>query len=411
VTGEIDELKLLPPRRTLETIVRNAFVSALGLAGFALLAGLHWRQAIPALPIVALVCLVLLRSYRYAMYLAPFAGIGLGYLLGVAIRRLARPAGAPALVGRGPSKRRAALVELLIYALAFALVASNLHLSAYHSKQRSWMPPDLLASLFDLRVVLPPGAAVWTSWSFGYAIADVARASIFDDAGEPDAVIAQLMSRSMVTDDPMELAEIVSFVANRGRRGLEGLLSQSTSYAELLEQVARAYEPVRGEVYLLFTERMIREYAHYHYKGNWDFAAREGTVDGYEVRRCQNALPDVMVCVKAGQPNAEIDLKLGLIAERFFARKILFIEDGKVAAEIDYPHEEGFFVQVIDARDDAPYSVLFLHEPAFRSNFNQMFVLGRFDPDLYTEVYSAVPTARAFRLNPVARPDSERTGP
>jgi dolichyl-diphosphooligosaccharide--protein glycosyltransferase len=46
--------------------------------------------------------------------------------------------------------------------------------------------------------------------------------------------------------------------------------------------------------------------------------------------------------------------------------------------------------------------VYLLDEPAFESNLNQMYVLGRFDGELFEEVYNDFPYARAFRV---------RTGP
>lgn len=384
VYREIDELGRLPPARTLSEIVRSPALAAAGLAAFGLLAAAHWRCLVPVLPVLALGALGPTRAFRFTMYLAPFVGIGLGFLVSLAARRL---------VGG----RRAPLLDLAAYGLAFALVAALLGLTAWDHPRRSQTSPRLLASLIELRQQLPADAAIWTSWSFGYVIADVARAATFDDPRDPDPVIAQLMSRSMVSDDPAELAHIVSFVANRGREGLARLASGSRSYPELLESLAERAGPPPGNAYVLFVARMIDEYPAYHYKGLWDFEARTGTRDGYEIHRCERTLTDVLVCGRRAGREIVIDLARGLIAGRRFARKAVFVAQGAVRAEIDYASDDGPFVQVIEGADRS-VSVQILTESVFRSNFNQMFVLGRWDPALFEEAYARVPDARLFRL-------------
>jgi len=42
--------------------------------------------------------------------------------------------------------------------------------------------------------------------------------------------------------------------------------------------------------------------------------------------------------------------------------------------------------------------IYLLDEPAFQSNLNQMFMLGRFDSELFEEAYNEFPYARVFRV-------------
>ena len=83
----IEELKRLPPLRTLEGLTRNAGLSAAGLVCFLLLGARRWRRLVPLLPIALFGALGLLRAFRFAMYLAPLVGIGLGAALGFGLRR------------------------------------------------------------------------------------------------------------------------------------------------------------------------------------------------------------------------------------------------------------------------------------------------------------------------------------
>jgi undecaprenyl-diphosphooligosaccharide--protein glycosyltransferase len=74
------------------------------------------------------------------------------------------------------------------------------------------------------------------------------------------------------------------------------------------------------------------------------------------------------------------------------------IRSGFVEREIDYPHETDTVLQLIEPESDGLQQAYFLRGPTFRSNFNQMFLLGRFDPRMFQEVHNDFPTARAFRI-------------
>ena len=82
----------------------------------------------------------------------------------------------------------------------------------------------------------------------------------------------------------------------------------------------------------------------------------------------------------------------------------MIVQGGRVVREREYTDDRGQ-----RATDDGDRSrrrevagVYLLDEPAFESNLNQMFVLGRFDRELFEEVFNDFPNARAFRV---------RTGP
>jgi dolichyl-diphosphooligosaccharide--protein glycosyltransferase len=43
---------------------------------------------------------------------------------------------------------------------------------------------------------------------------------------------------------------------------------------------------------------------------------------------------------------------------------------------------------------------LFLTEEVYHSNFNQMYLLGKYDPTRFEEIYDDFPETRTFRLKP-----------
>jgi len=79
----------------------------------------------------------------------------------------------------------------------------------------------------------------------------------------------------------------------------------------------------------------------------------------------------------------------------------VIIDGGRVVREREYERTATLTVELIFEADTVK-AVYLLDEPAFESNLNQMFVLGRFDAARFDEVFNDFPYARAFRV--LARP-------
>ena len=77
----ISEAKRVPMSEVLKHVLSHPYTGWLGFLGFAALALLRWRNLVPLLPMLALGLLGFQSSHRFVKFLAPFIGIGLGYLL------------------------------------------------------------------------------------------------------------------------------------------------------------------------------------------------------------------------------------------------------------------------------------------------------------------------------------------
>jgi hypothetical protein len=78
-------------------------------------------------------------------------------------------------------------------------------------------------------------------------------------------------------------------------------------------------------------------------------------------------------------------------------RRAVIVEHGHVLRERDYAGAAGLTVEVI-VEGRTVKAVYLLDEPAFRSNLNQMLVLGRFDTARFEETLNDFPYARVFRV-------------
>ena len=87
---------------------------------------------------------------------------------------------------------------------------------------------------------------------------------------------------------------------------------------------------------------------------------------------------------------ANIDLIKGKINNHDNLRRIVFIRDGKVFREKKFSNKDGFTLQMV-VLGNRIIEVQLIKEAVFSSNYNQMFMLGRFRKDLFDEINNSYP--------------------
>jgi dolichyl-diphosphooligosaccharide--protein glycosyltransferase len=391
---EIAELQPVSLRDALARVLDPPGLALLGLLAFLVFAVRHWRATIPLLPLIALGALGLFRSVRFLMYLAPFVGIGYGYAFTLLFR-----AGARALRrgAAGAAPHPSAAGELLLYALGLLAFAPMLSSTAYARAPQPRIGVDLIASLQALKAQLPARSAVAHSWGHGYLVGDVTGAATLNDGELLDPVVEQLLDRGLVSPDPRALHVVLGFLAAHGRAGVDRALEEVSDYRALLARIATDAATPRDPLYLLLTDKMAREFSHYFRKAYWDFSSERGPSEGYDFRSC-HPLPDGRLqCEKTARPPLLVDPERGTINGGHAVKKFVRVRAGAVVEELDHPIEGGLYLQLIEAHDEAPWELHLLKRAVFETNFNQMFVLGRYDPALFRSVHDAFPVARAYR--------------
>jgi len=78
-------------------------------------------------------------------------------------------------------------------------------------------------------------------------------------------------------------------------------------------------------------------------------------------------------------------------------RRLIFIKNGQVIREQKFGHAQGFTLQLIVAGKNI-VEVQLIDEVVFHSNYNQMFLLGVYEKDLFEETYNASPLSRLYRV-------------
>lgn len=385
VMQSVAELQPLSLRDALSTILANGDAAAAGLLAFAVFAVLRWRQIIPLLPLLLLGIGTLLGTQRFGMYLAPFAGLGLGVLLCVIVY-----AGGEKLLGRRdlPAVQVAAFATVLVTFL-FWLAPKTAITQPY----RPALAPEVQAAIERLAEAVPADARIWTWWDTGFAIAYLSGRAVYHDGGAQDTPQTNLIARSFAATDPNVLRGLVRFVDAEGNAGIARLGRDAKSLDGLIDAaVAFDASPGAAPVYVLYTADMI---------GKWPamrtIAGLQPGASRYMSRQialdCSARDGNVMRCA-----DGDINLGTGRVGDRLALTKTVFIEDGELLQSIDYPGSpDGWYLQVL-LRDRQPYAVYLLDEAAFRSNLNQMYMLGRFDARLFDQILNDFPAARLFRV-------------
>ncbi len=444
----ISEVDHVPMNEVFKRILSNTLFAWAGFLAFLGLAVLRWKVLLPLVPILALGLLSFQSSNRFIMYLGPFVGIGLGWILSLGIEVLFYVLPRKHPEGTGKKKKKGAVVSRQV---AGSLWASFFN-SAMEDKENkesngvaakstnnangkdfqsfkvskfqsigwwnwtrqgflysgmglfflgissqtaiSFVPgpsihPRLYATFLKVKNRVPEDSALLTWWDYGYAITDATGLATFHDGGDQKSPKTYFTARGLISSDAKELYDITQYLATEGNRGIA---ENNTSPENLLQAVRNPKQKPWNPIYLFFTADMTGKYGAISKLGSWDIVNGGSQPRGYQNLACNNISNEKMNC-----RGASIDLKAGKINNQVPLRRLVFIRDGQVFREQEFGHAQGYTLQLlVDGRQIV--EVQLIDEKVFRSNYNQMFLLGRYRKDLFEESYKAFPFSRLYRV-------------
>ena len=423
VWSTISEARSLPWPEALQQTVQRADLAVIGLGAFALFAAWRWRAMAALSPILLLGVLGLLSSRRFIPYLAPFVGIGWGLIVCRITRALLdrlggkpdQPSAAPqgSRSAEGLRAARSLLITPLFQAgVAYAAVIAVFFvwLAPRPAKEialRPAIPAPVFRNLQILAQRLPAQSRMWTWWDNGFAIVDATGFGVYHDGAAQYTPQTNLIAASFVESDARAMHEIIAFVDREGNQGIRRLAASAKSFNDLLTRARRVSPgPPDAPVYVLYTPDMLLAYPAMRFLGAADQGAapQRGSV-GIRWLPCDRLVDDKAYC--AGQifdlRTGSIELQRGAsgpTAKPVSLRRTVMVEGGRSVRRRDYADkpDNGQLTLEIILTAGKVAGIYLLDEPAFESNLNQMFVLGRFDGALFEEVYNDFPHARAFRV-------------
>jgi undecaprenyl-diphosphooligosaccharide--protein glycosyltransferase len=409
----ISEVDHVPMNEVLRRMLSNTTLDWIGFLGYFGLAIFKWRVLLPLLPMLALGVLSFQSSNRFIMYLAPFIRIGLGWLLqlgiewifmlwarmkrenidkkGVAIKGAKNGANINHHRDTEGTKNKwwdwSSQVTLYLgMGVFFWLISGQTAISFVPGPS---IHTGLYATFLEVKKRVPENAALLTWWDYGYAITDATGLATFHDGGGQQSPKTFFIARGLISSDQDELYDITQYLATESNRGIA---ENNTSAEALMTAVRNPTIKPWDPIYLFFTADMTGKYGAISKLGSWDIVKGGSKPRGYQNMACNKITNEEMNC-----RGAKIDLKAGKINNQVALKRMVFIRDGQVLREQAFGHAQGYTLQLMVAGQQI-VEVQLIDEVVFRSNYNQMFLLGRYREDLYEETYNAFPFSRLFKV-------------
>jgi len=442
----ISEVDHVPMIEVFRRVLSNHLFDWAGVIGFCGLVVFRWRVLLPLLPMLALGLLSFQSSNRFIMYLAPFIGIGLGFIINLGIEVLFYFLPWKRVEGMGKNKKKGSVEKrhgsgslwdsLFNYAMEdeedkesngiAAKITNNAKGEDFQSFKVSkfqnidwwnwtrqgvlyfgmglffWgissqtaiffvpgpsIHPRLYATFLEVKNRVPKDSAILTWWDYGYAITDATGLATFHDGGGQKSPKTYFIARGLISQDADELHDITLYLATAGNRGI---IENNTSPKALLQAVRNPEQKPWNPIYLFFTADMTGKYGAISKLGSWDIEKGGSQPRGYRNLTCTKFTNEKMNC-----RGAIIDLKAGIINNQIALRRIVFIREGQVIKEQEFAHTQGFSLQLLLVGRQI-VEVQLIDEEVFRSNYNQMFLLGRYRKDLFDETYNVFPFSRLY---------------
>ncbi len=407
VLTTISEVEKFSFDRVLGNILNNSIFGITGLIAFLCFIVYRWRALLPLFPMLALGLLSFHSSNRFTMYLAPFIGIGLGWMLQIVIESvfhlIAKFFGLKKvreIKGEGNKGKESAwqisdidwfawarqVILYLVMGVLFWLISGQTAISYVPGPS---IHARVYETFFKVKEQVPENSALLTWWDYGYAITDATGLATFHDGSSQNSPKTFFVAKSLISSAQDELYQFSQFLSTAGNHGIA---KNNSSPEALLKAVRNPEHKPWDPIYLFFTADMTGKYGAISKLGSWDIKKGGSKPRVYQNLECNKITNKEINC-----RGAKIDLKAGFINNQLALRRIIFIRNGKVLREQKFTHDQGFTIQLIVVGKNI-VQVQLIDETVFSSNFNQMFLLGQYREDLFEEVYNAFPFSRLYRF-------------
>ncbi len=388
----ISELQRLSFKEVLRNVIFSFPLGFIGLLGSFIFFIFNLRKTIFILPYFGIGLLSFFSGARFAMYLAPFIGIGISYILYLVFNRLF-----PYSALFKEEEKQKIMVHLLgtiIFILILWIQKPVLGLTSF---PKVFSP--LVKDMVYLKNHTPENSAIWTWWDYGYAFQLYSRRATFHDGGSQGTPKTYFIARSFTTSDPKEAWYITSFISNYGLTGIAKKLLEGISAKELVERVEKGEyaKEIKTPVYWVFTGDLFGKFAWIHYFGSYNFDIKKGVFGRIIVpNECRIFNKNFINCegghLSIDFSNGIITTPTGVITiKRFYLKTPNRIFHKKF-------FDKGYIVEITSGKNNQGIQVFITKENVFKTLFNQMFILRNYDPKYFKLILDDFPYMVVYRV-------------
>ncbi|MCG6552652.1 MAG: hypothetical protein L7F77_10020 [Candidatus Magnetominusculus sp. LBB02] len=371
---QVTELQHASASEVFAYVIKEPAVSAIGFFAFIAFIFYNFKKALPILPVFFIGLMSFQWANRFAMYLAPFIGVGFGYLITVSVSALT-----------GKLKDTARTYIIYISSVVFFIVIINQ--TAFFFVPQPALPVEFYRVFKDIKSKLHGGKPViLTWWDFGYALEDITGFATFHDGGIQHTEKTVYIAHAFTSTSQPEFYNITAYIAGNGSTVASDDITGGKAAIKPLDNVRN------NDIYILYTSDMIGKFQAMYNVSGIDKLRPNTTAPLVQPLSCQSLKDDMLDCYEV-----KVNLKTGMINDTTPLKKAVFIDSGYIGKSKEYDHSNGLYLELF-ALGNAINSVVVVNDIFFNSNLNQMYLLGSYDKSLFEETYSALPVARLFRI-------------
>ena len=373
----ITEAQQRPFSATISAILSNNYINYIGLICFLIAAVFYYKELIPLLPLLLLGLLSFKSSIRFVMFLSPFVGIGYGAIIHIIFMHLNKV-----------FKQKSLYIDLSALVIAAFLTIFFIKTASFY-----WYNPTpsisakITSSFIDLKNMHLDDPKIVTWWDYGYAIEDITDYATYHDGGSQTTIKTYLIAKAFSSSDQLIMRNIISYLNNFGIKEL----IKPNNDNEILDYVLHFSDSPNNDNYVLFSSDMITKYRAISEIGTYDMKTGRSSPGGFQPLQCTAFNKKELSCGKL-----TLNFETGLINNQIPIKRVDYINKGYVEESFDF-YNNGIYVELL-LHDKTLIGVFLLEEDTYNANFNQIYLLGNFDKNIYKEVYNNFPTLRVFKI-------------
>lgn len=224
----------------------SAFLAALGLVALFIH---YFRYMVIALPIIGIGLSAFTSGNRYIMYLAPFLGMGIGYIVALFI---------------GFLKNNITLKPVYLSIAGMIIVAFlSFPPQRLHYKPVPFLSKELFEDYKKLKEITEKNAYMLSWWDYGFIIEYLAERGTYVDGSNYHPAKMYFIAKSLMTDNETEAKNSIAFISNNLTKDY---LKKDTTLSGLAEK-AYAYDGFPTNPVYVVIDRSMIEYSFIHKLG------------------------------------------------------------------------------------------------------------------------------------------------
>ncbi|MGC8616701.1 MAG: STT3 domain-containing protein [Desulfurella sp.] len=359
----------------------NFIVFLASLVGLALFLIMNFRKFMVFLPLFFIGLMSFKGAERFAMYLAPFLGLGFGYLFDMLVK----------LNIKKINNVKNVVASIMAIVLTIIPLAPNIVIA------EPKITPQLYADFVNLNKITPKSSVIWTWWDYGTAIEFLANRATFHDGQSQIYPKTYFIATSYSDSNPEIAYNTISAISNIGNTGIEKLLKEKNTPQEIRDKIfeGKFNAPLKRPTYFAFTGDEIGKFGWINYFGTWDFKKKKGIFEPIgQLGDCKKKSEDTVFCGLN-----EINIKkmyLKTPSLKLNINTLAIYKDKKLT--IKSLDSGSLYIDVVYLKN-SKINVYILQKQPFYSMFNQMYILRNYDPEYFELVFDNFPTMVLYKVN------------